>query len=352
MLKLSPLEKEIHFLYNKHNKETLYPLEIEEIKFPLYIIKILNKAKKRTPLETKKLTAFRKKILYELKLKSSHLQYINEEEQEKKRKERQQKLAKSKDSKYENDPTKIKHFGIWFDANSNVKLNRDSYCVPSKAVHSETKKTIKYAQEFFEQNNRYPMLVSECYYTIPNDVFSDSEHYTDKWVENHYKDCMENFDLNMNFFNSLEDAPFQKHLSAFVKKKRFKEIFDLKDVSGKSGIYILVLDKYKQAYIGKSDDVKKRILQHWSAKKRFDRLIYGKVETSVLSIDSFGTLDTTRIFYKDVGWRNIDEEEGKLVTAFKADYLLNRIAGGLNGETFSSIRNLAMLASMKKRKLK
>ena len=51
-------------------------------------------------------------------------------------------------------------------------------------------------------------------------------------------------------------------------------------------------------YIGISNDIKKRILTHWGSKKDFDRLLFGKKENSVLSIDSFGALDTTRIFYK------------------------------------------------------
>ena len=55
---------------------------------------------------------------------------------------------------------------------------------------------------------------------------------------------------------------FNKYLSSFVKRNRFKEIDDLKTVSGVEGIYLLVLDEYKQVYIGISTDIKKRIMQH------------------------------------------------------------------------------------------
>ena len=249
------------------------------------------------------------------------------------------------------DKKTIIHFNTKIKATDRNRLTRENYCVPTNELDCKIKKTIKYAQDFFERNNRYPLLISECYYTIPNSMFADNEHYTDKWVENHYKACMENFDLNMEFFNSLEDAPFQKHLSVFCKKNKFKEILDLKEVSGKSGIYILVLDKYKQAYIGKSDDVKTRILHHWRTKKRFDRLLYGGVETSVLSIDSFGALDTTRIFYKPVRSKDIDEEERKYVASIKDDYLLNRSPGGLNAETDTTTRNLMLKTNIKKRNL-
>ena len=250
------------------------------------------------------------------------------------------------------DNKNIIHFNTKLKATDRNKLTRENYCVPSNKVNYENKKNIKKAEEFFVKNNRYPLLISKCYYTIPNDIFADKEHYTEQWVDKHYKACMENFDLNMNFFNSLEEAPFQKYLSAFCKKNKFKEIFDLKEVSKKSGIYILVLDKYKQVYIGKADDdVKNRILQHWREKKEFDRLLYGRVETSVLSIDSFGALDTTRIFYKSVRSRNIDELESEMVAAFNGDYLLNRVSGGLNAETDATMRNLQLKANIKKRNL-
>ena len=245
----------------------------------------------------------------------------------------------------------IIHFNTKIKASDKNKLTRENYCVPSNELHYETKKTIKYAQEFFKQNNKYPLHIPEYYYAIPNDVFADNEHYTNQWVENHYKVCMENFDLNMNFLNSLEDAPFQKYLSAFCKKNRFKEIFDLKEVSGESGLYILVLDEYKQVYIGKSVDVKKRILRHWNAKKEFSRLLYGGVETSVLSIDSFGALDTTRIFYKPAGVRDIDKAEEKFVAALEGDYLLNRAPGGLNDKRSVAEIALQLKANIKKRNL-
>ena len=131
-----------------------------------------------------------------------------------------------------------------------------------------------------------------------------------------------------------------------------REVFDLKDIAGIEGIYVLVLGQYKQVYIGKSSDIKRRILSHWSRKKEFDHLICGRVDESVISIDSFGALDTTQIFYKRVSWRDIDEVEEKLVSSFKGEYLINRVAGGLNAENEAPIRNLQLLASMKKRELK
>jgi len=246
----------------------------------------------------------------------------------------------------------ILHFNTRIKATDRNKLTRQNYCVPTTAPSYETKKNILLAQDFFEKNNRYPMLCPQHYCNIPNSVFADNEHYTEQWVKQHYSDCMENFDLNMSFFDSLDENNFTKHLNSFVKKNKLREVFDLKDIAGIEGIYVLVLGQYKQAYIGKSSDIKRRILGHWSRKKEFDHLICGRVDESVISIDSFGALDTTQIFYKRVSWRDIDEVEEKLVSSFKGEYLINRVAGGLNAENVAPIRNLQLLASMKKRELK
>lgn len=232
------------------------------------------------------------------------------------------------------------------------KLTRENYCIPTTNLRSTTKKMILFAQEFYRDNNEYPSFYPEHYCKIPNSVFADYEHYTDEWAENHYRNCMENLGLNMRFFSSLNQNDFEKYLLSFVKRNRFKEIDDLKTVLGVEGIYILVLDEYKQVYIGVSSDIKRRILQHWSSKKEFDRLIFGGKEQSILSIDSFGALDTTRIFYKPCGWWEKDKTEEKYVSSFKNIYRLNRVSGGINAEEDETIRNLALLANTQKRELK
>lgn len=247
----------------------------------------------------------------------------------------------------------IVHFNTKIKATDRNKLTRENYCIPTSKPCYQTRKALLFPKKYYEKNKVYPPNCLKIYYVFPNDVFCDDEHYTEQWVEEHYRICMENFDLNMQFFSSLDKSDFQKKLSHLQKKNRLKEIFDLKEVSGIEGIYILVLDEYKQIYIGESKDIKKRILSHWSKIKEFDRLIFGNVESSVLSIDSFGALDTTRIFYKPVSWReNIDKIEERLVDDFDKKYLLNRVAGGLNAEEDKEVRNLSLLASRQNRKLK
>lgn len=228
-------------------------------------------------------------------------------------------------------------------------LTRENYCVPTHEPSYKVRKNIKIVQEFFEINNRYPGLVPDYYCNIPNCIFADNEHYTEEYVENHYNDCMKNFDLNMQFFSSLDTEKFNKHLMSFVRRNRFKEIDDLQTVSQIEGVYILVLDKYNQVYIGVSSDIKRRILSHWSRKKEFDHLICGKVEESIISIDSFGALDTTRIFYKPCSWWEKDKVEEKYVANFKSIYRLNRVAGGLNAEEDRTLRNLMLESNIQKR---
>lgn len=72
--------------------------------------------------------------------------------------------------------------------------------------------------------------------------------------------------------------------------------------------------------------IRARIKRHWSGTKQFDRLIFGNKDSSVLSIDSFRALDTSRIFAAKTT-RGL-EQEGRLVSALPFDFLLNRVPSG------------------------
>lgn len=237
----------------------------------------------------------------------------------------------------------IEYFGVKIKNDERIRLTEENYCTPAKELDSDTKRFIQHMKVFCEKHNRKP--------NIPNEIFADEEHYTDTYVEKHYKDCMENFKLNMNYFNSLDKNEFNDYLDKFIEKKKFIETKDLNELKDISGIYIIVLDEYKQVYIGTSKDIKRRILSHWRKKKEFSRLIYGKVDTSILSIDSFGALDTTRIYYKELGYSALFDAEEKYVSAFKNDYRLNRVAGGIDDED-GTLRNLKLFATAQLRDLK
>lgn len=238
---------------------------------------------------------------------------------------------------YENKIEYINHFNTKIRKNEFNKLTRDNYCIPTNKISYVCRKSLKF-------------YINRCNYKIPNEDYLDENTYTDKYVKELYDKCMYNYDLNIKYFSDLNHDDFEKYLKTFTEKNKFQEIFDLKDVNNIEGIYILVLDEYNQVYIGISNDIKKRVLSHWSSKHPFDRLLFGDKETSILSIDSFGALDTTRIFYKKIKYfQDIDTEEYNLVSTFSNKYKLNRVDGGLNSEDDTTIRNLELRGSMKKR---
>ena len=167
---------------------------------------------------------------------------------------------------------------------------------------------------------------------------SFKERYTDSVIKDLTEARLYNYDKNMKHFRSLSKEEFNEELKNFVSKNiKFKEITDLSSVNGKPGYYIMVLDEYAQAYIGTSGDIKKRIQQHWSIQMFFDRMIFGSEENSILSINSFRALDTTRIFVYLT--YDIYDHEDKLINQFDNRYLLNRTAGGLLDGLSEAIAN-------------
>lgn len=183
---------------------------------------------------------------------------------------------------------KIQHFGMSLKQSSKNKICREHY-----AIYTE-----KHCETFGQ---------SEC--------------------KEHQEACLINYDKNMAFFEQISKSEFEKELSDFVdSNKKIKQIFDLNECKKMCGLYILVLDEYKQVYIGQSTDIKRRILNHWSKQKEFFRLLWGTVNNSVLSIDSFGALDTTRIFVLET--RTLNSSEQDLVKKIPAHLKLNRIGGG------------------------
>lgn len=151
--------------------------------------------------------------------------------------------------------------------------------------------------------------------------------YTKSEINKRVLDSLYNYDLNMNYFSSLAQDEFNKEIKNFALiNKNFKEITDIASLSRVAGYYIMVLDKYKQVYIGSSQDIRVRILSHWSKQKEFDRLIFGRKEDSILSIDSFRAYDTTRIFVYPTD--NYIKLENDFINGVGKKFVLNRTSGG------------------------
>lgn len=173
------------------------------------------------------------------------------------------------------------------------------------------------------------------------------------WTEAHYTNQIPkadlNYDLNMAYFDSLDFEEFNSYLQKNCKKYKFVECFDLNKLDNKIGVYMLVLDDYKQVYIGQSNNIKREIISHWNKRKSLERLIFGDVCSSILSIDSFGALDTTRIFYIET--TSTYKTEEKIVRQFFSGYMLNRTAGGIGSqETNTDDETLAKLSIVANRK--
>lgn len=153
--------------------------------------------------------------------------------------------------------------------------------------------------------------------------------YSQKWVDNQYKMVMENFDLNMKYFDSLDLNDMNKEIDSFMKKyPKFKEVKNITKYYYSTGYYVLISEKYKQIYVGTSDGIGLRIKQHWHKVKQFDRLLFpsGAVYTSLLSYDSFRALDTSRILICESKTSYRDEDE--YVNFFSNRFVANRVRGG------------------------
>lgn len=162
--------------------------------------------------------------------------------------------------------------------------------------------------------------------------YDDAEHRirSDEWCEEHRERALQNFDLNMAHFASLDREEFERALQSAVASRRgMVEVTDLTKWDGVPGLYIMALDEYCQVYVGvanSSTGIAKRIRQHWTRQKEFDRLLWGSVTSSILSIDSFRALDTTRIFALKT--EEFFAGENPLLEQFPRRFTLNRLMGG------------------------
>ena len=172
---------------------------------------------------------------------------------------------------------------------------------------------------------KYSCLINDNAYTDDS-----ATEYTEEWCEKYRKLCLTNFDINMQYYSSLDQSEFNNELNGYLlRNSQFIEIIDLNNWAGVSGYYMMVLDEYKQVYIGKAIDVKRRIQQHWNKTKPLDRILFPMydVQNSIFSIDFFRALDTTRIF----AWHHTisDDTEKQLTKDFPSKFRCNRINGGV-----------------------
>ncbi len=124
--------------------------------------------------------------------------------------------------------------------------------------------------------------------------------------------------MTIPVISQIDAIEFKKCLYDYLEKcSEFVPCKNLQDYNKVSGIYMLVLDKMNQVYIGQSNDMKRRITRHWSEKQEYPH-----------GIDLYGPLDTTQIFVYSLDENYLDNEEIHKITAFESDFSLNSSIGG------------------------
>ncbi|WP_243073806.1 DUF2510 domain-containing protein [Microbacterium sp. SS28] len=231
------------------------------------------------------------------------------------------------------NPRPIDHFGERIQHGKyGFRLTREMYAIPNWTP------SIRQRRHLFTDRQWARM----------DSVFEDSDHtrYTDKVVEDMRISALRNFDLNMAFFAQISHEEFERALAAMLSENpSVEEVEDLWSLDGAQGVYVMVLDQYRQAYIGTAFNMRERIRQHWRGTKQFDRLVWGTEEESVMSIDSFRALDTNRIFAVET--TDHFHVENALERGFLGDFLLNRIHGG----EMTGIRARFIDSEVKRRRL-
>lgn len=208
------------------------------------------------------------------------------------------------------------------------------------------KYTFNINREQFALINKKPSLPKFESLVEKNAYVDDTAtEYSLSWCEGYRELCLKNYDLHMKYYSTLDSQGFSNAIMCFLKKyKKFCEIDSLLDYEGIAGYYLMVLDEYKQVYIGKSDNIKRRVQQHWANTKAFDRTLFPMyaVDTSCFSVDFFRAIDTTRIFV----WKRkfLEGIERELIENFPQEFCCNRIGGDITS-------GIEALATIKKRNL-
>ena len=265
--------------------------------------------------------------------------------------------------KYNNDINYIEHFKMIFEKEKvKICLKEEDYISNYKVPYNEVTRRIKkelnnspdiYADwKKFDENKALVDMANNCNCYpawVKYDWKNNSLVYNEEFIKRNKEAILKNLNLNLKFYTKLDSEEFNKNFDRVLKLKKnngLKKVTDLKEYIGKKGIYIMVLDKYKQIYIGQSKrDVVERIINHWKRKVEFENLLIGKVNESKLSIDTFGMLDTTRIYIEDIdplyynNSEKIDKREEYLINSIPEQYLINKVGGGLRLDDIDSLKS-------------
>lgn len=193
------------------------------------------------------------------------------------------------------------------------KMTRSLYAYPNRSPKQRPNRE-RFGEEFWE-NTAW--------------AYCDEEHarHSDAYLLVQRDRALVNFDLSMRYFESLNVDGFEAALEKVLAKGRtFKPVTTLSEWDGVAGAYVMVFDGYKQFYIGQAEDIRKRIKQHWTGRKHFDRLVFGTPYNSIFPADELRALDTTRIYAARSS--NPFAVEKRAENAADQRFCLNRMVGG------------------------
>lgn len=125
----------------------------------------------------------------------------------------------------------------------------------------------------------------------------------------------------MDRSNIFDEDEFNRTLDDFMLHDgEYARIHDLNGYAGIPGIYICVVDDYNSCYIGRANDIGKRVRQHWVNNSYF----------TGHGFDLFNSYDTTRVFAKRV--ENYEDQCKEEIEAIRAlrKFSMNILSGELS----------------------
>ncbi len=206
------------------------------------------------------------------------------------------------------------HFGVRVPAGkAGYTMTRDFFAYPRRGV-----------------KERLPRhLFTDVQWNERAWMFQDEAHSrsSDMFLLVNRDAALRNYDLSLSYFASLDADDFEDALETVMAAGRsLRPVESLREWEGVAGAYVMVFDKYRQFYVGQSSDISRRIRQHWTKSKPFDRVLFGSVYDSIFPVDELRALDTTRIFAARTS--NPTGVEQRAEASADRRFCLNRMAGG------------------------
>ena len=221
-----------------------------------------------------------------------------------------------------------------------LKLSRETYLMSSRKHHKPLPKYI--VQMWRDENNP---LCEDFDETFEDEWWTV---YKPEFFEKYKTQALLNYDLNMAFFESLDSSEFNEQMRHVLNSHpKLTQVTDLREWDETEGVYVMILDGYKQAYVGQAQNIRKRIKRHWSGAMPVSKAVFGPMYKSIMSIGSLRALDTTRLLAVKARETQRDKLEEQIESSIDDKFVLNRVRAGRP----DSVRLMFMHTEARKRNL-